>query len=220
MIKPSLAKRIFSALIMAPLAALCIYWGDVPFLIMVLVGALVTIHEWYGLAKQLDKIFIPLMLAGTAYLALALCSLLNLRFDFPHGAALTFIIICGVVVSDISAYAVGKMLKGPKLCPNLSPNKTWAGLSGAMIGFALCLGILGRFLEHGQGDISLLMLIGAGLLLGLVAQIGDLLISFLKRRANMKDTGKLIPGHGGLLDRIDALLLVLPVSLALLKLFH
>ena len=118
-------------------------------------------------------------------------------------------VLLTVWASDTGAYVFGTAYGGPKLAPKISPNKTWAGLGGAMLGAGLATMVLGLFLyahDLGPFEYSRDFFIGAGL--GLIAQIGDLLISIFKRRANVKDTGALIPGHGGILDRIDALMFV------------
>ena len=118
-----------------------------------------------------------------------------------------------VWASDIGAYFTGKRLKGPKMAPKISPNKTWAGFLGAMFFGGLTLWAMSFFVQAGiPGGLLFL----SGSVFGAVGQAGDLLVSILKRQAGTKDTGNLIPGHGGLLDRIDSLLLVIPVAAAML----
>ena len=102
---------------------------------------------------------------------------------------------------DIAAYVVGRAIGGPKLAPALSPNKTWAGFTGGLAGAALA-GWGAAALVGGTATFVVL----ASVLLGIAAQLGDLVESAAKRRFNVKDTGGLIPGHGGLLDRLDSLL--------------
>lgn len=126
-----------------------------------------------------------------------------------------FFLICFVFLSvwgtDIFAMFAGKMIGGPKLAPRISPNKTWAGLiggiGGAVIGSFLTLGL---YVGLTDGELpSLARLIVLGALFAVIAQLGDLFESWLKRRNNIKDSGDIIPGHGGVLDRVDGLVGVL-----------
>jgi phosphatidate cytidylyltransferase len=122
--------------------------------------------------------------------------------------------------SDSFAYLAGRALGGPKLAPRISPGKTWSGSAGGLVGAMLVGGALALLLPSppGAGDgLPALRGVGAGLLLGLVSQAGDLAESAFKRRSGVKDSGRLIPGHGGLLDRFDGLLAAAPVA-ALLSL--
>jgi len=104
--------------------------------------------------------------------------------------------------TDIGAYLVGRSLGGPKLAPAISPGKTWSGLAGG-VGAAAMAGLIAALLR-GQGDLGALT--GASMILALVAQVGDLFESSLKRRFGAKDSSELIPGHGGVLDRVDGIL--------------
>ncbi|HXP12806.1 MAG TPA: phosphatidate cytidylyltransferase, partial [Stellaceae bacterium] len=112
-----------------------------------------------------------------------------------------FWLLALVWASDIAAYAVGRALGGPKLAPRLSPNKTWAGFFGGLAGAGL-VGVASASITHAPAAL----LLPVSLALGLAAQAGDLLESLAKRHYGVKDAGQLIPGHGGLLDRIDSLL--------------
>ena len=148
------------------------------------------------------------LLAGSFYVGLPCLALLWLREELPGGLGWTLWLILVVWAADSCAYLVGKGIGGPKLWPRLSPNKTWAGFAGGTLG-ALAVGLLGHlWLE----TVPPALLAGAALLLALVAQLGDLAESGLKRRFGVKDSSGLIPGHGGLLDRVDGLL---PASIAL-----
>jgi phosphatidate cytidylyltransferase len=114
-----------------------------------------------------------------------------------------------VWVTDIGAYFAGRAIGGPKLAPAISPNKTWAGLIGGMV-LAALFGIVMHF-AYGLA----LRLTLASPLLAVIAQAGDLYESWLKRRAGVKDSGNILPGHGGVLDRIDGLVPVAPVAAVL-----
>lgn len=149
------------------------------------------------------------------YLILPLVGLLWLRLDPMLGRAAAFWLLGVVWATDIFAYFAGRAIGGPKIAPRLSPKKTWAGLIGGMMG-AAAVGF-GTSLWLNAGSPALLGLFSA--LLAIVAQAGDFLESALKRRAGVKDSGKLIPGHGGILDRVDGLVAA-AVGAALLALIH
>lgn len=144
----------------------------------------------------------PWLAAGTLYLGLPCVALLWLRLD-PSGGRSVVLWLMGVVwASDIGGYAAGRLIGGPRLAPLISPNKTWAGLFGAAA--AATVVSAGFTLSHANFPVWIAA--GCGLMLGLVAQAGDLGESWVKRRFGVKDAGTLIPGHGGLLDRVDALM--------------
>ncbi len=217
-----LKVRVLSGLVLAPLMVAIIVAGEYWFMGLMVLAALVSLHEWYGFSKD-GKWPLATLLLGLVYLSIAFASYVGLRFSFEAGAWLALAAILCVWASDIGAYFAGKFIGGPKMCPKLSPKKTWAGLIGSMLSCALMLEAflfaapsMAGLLNTNTGllpENSWLCVFAAGLLLGIVGQAGDLFISFFKRRAHLKDTGHLIPGHGGLLDRIDALLLVAPVFL-------
>jgi phosphatidate cytidylyltransferase len=132
-----------------------------------------------------------------------------LRADPAVGLPNTLFVLSIVWASDIGAYAVGRLVGGPKLAPAISPGKTWSGAAGglgcaaiASLAVAACL----------STEISAIHVIGPGIVLGVISQAGDLWESALKRHFGVKDSGRIIPGHGGLLDRLDALLAVAPVA--------
>jgi phosphatidate cytidylyltransferase len=117
-----------------------------------------------------------------------------------------------VVATDVGAYFAGRAIGGPKIAPAISPSKTWAGLGGGIVGASLVGWIGARLVGAGEGDelfTGLTDIILFGVLVAVIAQAGDFFESWMKRRAGVKDSGKLIPGHGGLFDRLDGLLAVL-----------
>ena len=149
---------------------------------------------------------------GAAYLALPALALVWLR-GLPFGLQLVVWLLVVVWTTDVLAYLVGRTVGGPRLAPSVSPNKTWSGLCGGVAAAA----VVGGLAAGAIGSERLLQASGLGGLLAIVSQIGDLIESALKRRAGVKDSGNLIPGHGGVLDRLDGLILAAPV-LALLGL--
>lgn len=138
------------------------------------------------------------------YLVLPLVALIWLRADPGLGLAVIFWLLATVWAIDVFAYFAGRFIGGPKLAPKISPKKTWAGLIGGMAGAVVVAGVTWSWL--GQG--SLLALVVIAVALTVVEQAGDFAESGLKRRAGVKDSGKLIPGHGGILDRVDGLVFV------------
>lgn len=138
--------------------------------------------------------------AGLAYAALPAVALIWLRGQ-PDGFAFVLFVLAIVWATDILAYFAGRALGGAKLAPAISPSKTWAGLVGGVVGAAVASALVAGAAWGGAPPTYLA--IGAGL--AVVAQAGDLFESWLKRRAGVKDSGSLIPGHGGVMDRVDGL---------------
>jgi len=148
---------------------------------------------------------------GVLYVGLASVALIWLRNDGAAGRANVLFLIVVVWASDIGAYAAGRLVGGPKLAPAISPGKTWSGAVGGLLAAVLVGEAAGQAL--GTAAYGRAALVAA--LLGLAAQGGDLLESAIKRRFGVKDSGRLIPGHGGLLDRLDGLLTAAPAAAAL-----
>lgn len=147
------------------------------------------------------------LLLGTTYIGIACLSFLWLRFVPEGGLNLVFWLLAVVWATDIGAYFAGRGIGGPKLAPSISPNKTWAGLIGGMLAAGLIGTLAAGFLER-----EATMLVLGGMVLAVIAQGGDLLESWCKRRFGVKDSSHIIPGHGGILDRVDGLLAVFPVA--------
>lgn len=223
----SLILRTASALILMPLVLFALIHGGVPFIILAGAGLMISLYEWAKMAA-LDKNPIQNAVIGFSYILFCFAALFYMRLYQSDGVGLTLSLILCIWASDTGAYFAGKMIGGPKMAPSISPNKTWAGLIGGMISSAatylLYTHWLGPILTKWVGvDLSILeftsgfviFILGASFTI--TGQIGDLMISHEKRRVGVKDTGNLIPGHGGLLDRIDSLLLAAPIFLLILK---
>ncbi|MFN9849882.1 MAG: phosphatidate cytidylyltransferase [Alphaproteobacteria bacterium] len=148
---------------------------------------------------------------GVLYLAPAALCLVWLR-DTQQGVWWTMMLFATTWAADIGAFAVGSALKGPKLWPRFSPNKTWSGFAGGLVA-AMLAGSLMASLPFFQ--LNIYAAAGIGLAVGLATMAGDLWESALKRRFGVKDSGDLIPGHGGLLDRVDGLMFAVVVMAAL-----
>lgn len=204
----SFQKRFLSTIILAPFVLLILYNGGWPFVGLILIVSAVALWEWIVLVRKTSR---PLVFGafGIFYICLAAIGLKALG-----EWAVIFVVM--ISLSDIAAYGAGRTIGGPKLWPSLSPRKTWVGLIAALIppfiiGYYMAYRILFVLApwDMTEQDMLLGALVGGciGIGIGLLAQAGDLLISALKRTANTKDSGDLIPGHGGVLDRIDSLLL-------------
>jgi phosphatidate cytidylyltransferase len=146
---------------------------------------------------------------GIPYLGLAAIALPWLRADPLVGLANTIFTLVIVWASDIGAYMIGRLAGGAKLAPAISPGKTWSGAVGGLVSAALAGLAAAACLSPGYSPSHV---IGLAIVLGIISQAGDLLESALKRHFGVKDSGSIIPGHGGLLDRLDALLAVAPVA--------
>jgi phosphatidate cytidylyltransferase len=140
-------------------------------------------------------------LAGVLYVALPLAALMGLRADPDYGLLAVVWLMVVVWSADTAAYAAGRGIGGPKLAPRISPGKTWAGLAGAAAGAALAGGLVGWL--GGLAWLAPVALVAGAI--GVVEQGGDLFESLLKRHHKRKDSGAVIPGHGGMLDRVDGL---------------
>lgn len=214
--RSDLATRTGSAVVMVAGAALALWAGGGVLLLVVLLLAGLVFWEWRGIVLRFPDggtAKALWLLAGLLYVGSAAWSLLSL----DSGARLTLIAL--VVATDIGAYFAGRTIGGPKIAPSISPSKTWAGLGGGMLAAGLLLSgtmTLGLYAFSDSpersstvpwfspGLTALAFLSGAAV--AVVAQIGDFFESWMKRRAGVKDSGSLIPGHGGVFDRVDGLL--------------
>jgi phosphatidate cytidylyltransferase len=211
-----LQKRILSALVLMPVSLWMIWYGGLPFIAFLLVLTGISLYEILFLSlKTKHKVLFSGL--GVTYIIGSFLCCYFIRHDYPLLLGVLF--ICMVWASDIGAYFFGKSIGGPKLSPAISPNKTWAGFAGAVICPVVLA--LAYFLWHGSGLTGFLLFAALiiGVATGASGQAGDLVISFIKRRAQVKDSGQIIPGHGGLLDRIDAMLLSAPVFLFIISRF-
>lgn len=173
---------------------------------VLLTAAIILIPLVFGRGARLSAL-------GVFYVGLPSVSLLWLRMSEPYGLAAVLLIFAVVWSSDIAAYAAGRLIGGPKLWPSISPNKTWAGLAGALSAGALAGAAAALMLS--EASVVRLALVGLGL--SFVAQAGDLAESALKRLFGRKDASDLIPGHGGFMDRMDSIVAV-AVAAAMLAL--
>jgi phosphatidate cytidylyltransferase len=153
---------------------------------------------------------IPWHAFGAVYIGLPVLALVLLR-DAPRGAAIVGALFVAVWTTDTGALLFGKLIGGPKLAPVLSPNKTWAGFVGGIVAAAIAEAIYAEIIG-GNAFRGVVL----GVLLALASVCGDLFESWVKRQFRAKNTGSLIPGHGGMLDRIDSVLFAAPACAGLL----
>jgi phosphatidate cytidylyltransferase len=200
-------KRILTSLIIIPITFFFIYKGSVFFILFLIITFFLSSYEWVKLNKknELIKSF------GIIFLILSFYFAYLLRLE--QGFKIFLFIILISILTDIGGYIFGKTFKGPKLT-KISPKKTYAGLIGSFF-----LSIMGGLIFVELVDLkSDLFLFSFILIVSLVSQVGDLVVSYFKRLAKIKDTGKILPGHGGLLDRIDGIIFVIPFTYIYLKL--
>ena len=210
------SKRIISSIIIIPIALFFILKGSFFFIFFMSIFFLVTSYEWFQMTKK--KIY---FYPGLLFLLFSSYSAFLFRNDNNESMFFFLMVLLTCVATDIGGYIFGKIFKGPKLI-KISPNKTFSGMFG---GFFLSIISINIFLNYDNFFLNnnyeftaeLFLLV---LLVSSVSQIGDLTISYFKRISKIKNTGKLIPGHGGLLDRVDGLIFAVPFSYILFKLFY
>ncbi len=191
---------------MAPAAILIAWLGGWPFLLAWMLAACIVLWEWTTLVARSGSRnyagYFAWMFAGLLYAGVLLLAPVIIRRDPMLGFVAILFLFAVVWVTDIAAYFAGRAIGGPKLWPAVSPNKTWSGaIVGTLGGVAAAL-----LVAMGAGLVVAPMLILVALALSIAAQAGDLLESALKRRFGAKDASGLIPGHGGLMDRLDGFL--------------
>ena len=200
--------RVITAAVCIPifllLAFLGGWWLGVPLALLAAAG----IYEYMQLVDRINsKDRLAWLLLGSAYIVLGFLSLLGLRLAYANFLVLLWLLLT-IWITDSGAYFVGKAYGQHKLAPTISPHKTWEGaVAGAVVGMLLG-GLFFSLVFHVNFFLSLLVT----LLVSSVGQIGDLVESKIKRLAGVKDSGKLFPGHGGVLDRFDSIMLAAPFA--------
>jgi len=194
----NLIKRTLSSIILLPLVFYLVVQGSFTLFFFTIICYIVACYEWHKIVqKKFYKLFGTIFLIFSFYTFYEI-SINQLEFFFV-------ILIC--VTTDIGGYAFGKTFKGPKLT-KISPNKTYAGTIGGYFLTLMSLVVLLNFVDYpatlGQYFIT-------AFFLSTISQIGDIMISYFKRLSKIKNTGKIIPGHGGLLDRIDGMIFAFPI---------
>lgn len=208
----SLQLRILSAAVMLPVAVAAAWYGGIAFNILVVLAGVAMLWEWWRFPRQATTQPAawtrgPLwMLPGLIYVILPCAALIWLRQTPEIGRHIVFWLFCAVWATDTGAYFAGRTIGGPKLIPRISPNKTWAGLLGGMVS----AGVAGGLVASLDPAMPALTLAALAALVAVVSQAGDFTESAVKRYFGVKDASQLIPGHGGVLDRLDGLLFAAP----------
>ena len=206
-------KRILSSIILLPIVIFFIIKGSFLFNSLILICSIISLYEWQLMSKGKNyNIFGLIYIIASFYIIY----LLRNHGDAQYLFFLLILIIC--ISTDIGGYVFGKIFKGPKLT-KISPNKTYAGMIGA---FLLSIFTATFFLNYydyyliDRFEILNIYNFIFIIFISSVSQIGDILISFFKRKSKIKNSGKIIPGHGGLLDRIDGMIFVIPTIFILI----
>lgn len=213
--KSDLGVRFMSAIVMIAIAGGALWAGGWIFTVFVGLIAIGLLWEWWGLVQKFPyskDVRFGWLVAGLLYVLIAAFALVHLR-RFDLFSAMQPIVF--VIATDVGAYFTGRSIGGPKIAPSISPNKTWSGLFGGIVASVVMAFVIWYFLLGGNSPYVAetemlnrlkLFLIGTAAVTAIVAQSGDFLESWMKRKAGVKDSSNYIPGHGGLLDRADGML--------------
>lgn len=193
-----LIKRIISSIILLPLSFYFIIQGSFMLVFFTVVCFIVSSYEWNMMTKNKSyKIY------GFIFLIITFYTFYSLSLDVFG----VFFVILICASTDIGGYLFGKLFKGPKLT-KISPNKTYAGMIGGYFLSLITLTVITNIIDYSGTPIQFFLIT---ILISTVSQIGDIIVSYFKRLSKIKNTGKLIPGHGGLLDRIDGMIFAFPI---------
>ncbi len=211
--KNEFEKRLLTSLLIIPIALFFIIKGSFFFIFFISTISLITIYEWFKLTKNL----IIFKIIGTIFIIFSLYSAYLLRDD--KGVYIFLFIIIISILTDVGGYTFGKIFKGPKLT-KISPKKTYSGVVGGFLSSIIGGNVYYYSFMADQLNTNQYFLISIFIFfISLISQLGDLIVSFFKRIVKTKDTGKILPGHGGLLDRIDGIIFTIPSGYAIIKYF-
>jgi len=211
MIYSELLKRIISSLIIIPIALFFIIKGGFLFIFFILICFLITSYEWHKMSNKK-----PYYLPGFFFLMLSFYSAYIIRANDSNSLKFFLYILIVCVSTDIGGYIFGKIFKGPKLI-KISPKKTYSGVIG---GYLMSIILYYLFINLNYGDEINSNDFIFILLISTISQLGDITISYFKRLSKIKDTGKILPGHGGLLDRIDGMIFAFPAAYIIFKIIN
>ena len=206
--KPEIIKRILSSIILIPMVLFFIIKGSLLFNFFISICFLITVYEWQFMTRKKNY-----NLIGLIFLIISFYSVYKLRNSFIGDYIYLLFVTIVCVSTDIGGYAFGKIFKGPRLT-KISPKKTYSGMIGGFILSTITATIFFNnvFLFNNLTKDLTLGLFILVLLISAISQLGDIIVSYFKRLSKIKDTGKIIPGHGGLLDRIDGMIFAFPFS--------
>ena len=207
-----LKTRFLTSIVLLPIAIFLIYSPKIIFNIFVVFVAILMSNEWTTIMNKKEEKGNFWKIAGLAYILIPLSSLIYIK-NQENGSDIVFWLFLILWATDIAALLVGKNIGGPKLAPTISPKKTWSGAIGGVLA-SMFVGLLSSVVFN-QTATFFIMFAG---IMSVLEQIGDLTESKFKRHFDVKDSGNIIPGHGGILDRIDGLTFVAP-AMALVVMF-
>ena len=212
----NLNKRILTSIPLL-IIVICSIYNNIILILSLYIFSAILIYEFSNILKNIFKrnknnffIFLNLFIFYICLFVSQIYFFLSGEFENKQNVFLFILLIC--IFTDIGGYIFGKIFKGKKLT-SISPNKTYAGMIGSFLCSLLIYILFVKFLNFS------IHLIYFTLLISLVSQSGDLFISYLKRKANIKDTGRFLPGHGGLLDRLDGIIFAIPVGIKIFIFF-
>ena len=211
----NLKKRIYTSLLLFLLIFLIIKF-DFILIYSLIILSIISILEFSNLSKKLfkNRFYLFSSISFFAIYLFFLCLIFFYFSQFNHLQIIIYSILLTCIASDIGGFVFGKILKGPKLT-KISPNKTVSGSIGSFLFSIFTFSII-IFYYSKNFNINILMI---SFITSLACQLGDLFFSFLKRKVKIKDTGNILPGHGGILDRIDGILLGIPIGILSLIVF-
>ena len=201
-----LQKRIYTSSLLILTVLLIFKFNAILVYFLIILGVL-SILEFINLTKKinLNRYILILINSFFIFYVFVYCVFFFFFLNIEIFKLILFILLFGCIASDIGGFVFGKIFKGPKLTP-ISPNKTFTGSAGSLILSTIVVSFLSFFFIN----ILNFKIFLIALITSMFCQLGDLLFSFLKRKANLKDTGKILPGHGGILDRLDGIFLGIP----------
>ena len=220
--KQEFIKRLISSIILIPIVIFFVVKGSFFFNFFIVICLVITSYEWFTMSKNKPYTFL-----GFIFIIFSFYTVYYLRNEFYDDYIYFLMILFICIFTDIGGYIFGKLLKGPKLT-KISPNKTYSGMFGGyflsiifMFLFFTNLELLFDYanIEVTGNDITLNNFIFI-IAISTASQLGDIFVSYFKRLSKIKNTGKIIPGHGGLLDRIDGMIFAFPTSYLIFKIFY
>ena len=207
-------KRLISSLILMPTALFFVIKGSYLFNFFILICFFISSYEWHKMTIK-KKYYLP----GLFFLVLSFYSAYDIRIIMNQGNVYFILILLICISTDLGGYIFGKIFKGPKLT-KISPKKTVSGVIGGYLLSITILSLYLNFIFNPSQETKLTPEIFLFILLiSTTSQSGDIIISYFKRLSKIKDTGKIIPGHGGLLDRIDGMIFAFPISYLIFKIY-
>ncbi len=201
-----IVKRILSSLVLLPLIIIIIVKGSFFFNFFLILCFFISIIEWHKMTKNKKYNFI-----GIFFIILSFYTTYEIRYSFDKHFFVFLLITLICVSTDIGGFLFGKLLKGPKLT-RISPNKTYSGMIGSFILPVILIYLFSGNLNFMFNYKVNLQIFIFTIFVSAVSQLGDIIVSYFKRESKIKDTGNIIPGHGGLLDRIDGMIFAFPAS--------